>query len=385
MIYKSASTTLLDSFRAGIEIGESLKEIAPEVILLFSSIILEDNYADFIAGLYDGLENNQTIIFGGTGDGIYEASITAHYGVCALGMSSDGSVTWSATVVTGVGADSSDAARRCATAALESHNGIADWAFILADGITADGTGIVSGLRENISFPFVGGLTGDDRKFKCGQIFINDKVIDDGVAILMASGGIPFMSHSISGFKPIGVSGTVEEVHGKTIKRISEQTPMAFIREQTGKTLAEADLGILALANETGPCQNQFFLRVMFGFDNCCGSITCFGSVPNGTTLRVSKANRADLLSAVTECIEKLRNTGFKPAAAIVISCVGRKWLLNTCGQEEVQAIQNVLGNHLPLIGFPSFGEIGAFLNDDNSYTETYFHNATCVLCLLGA
>ncbi len=385
MIYKSASSSLIDAYRAGYTIGDLLKEIAPEAILLFASITIENDYADFIAGLYDALESNEVIIVGGTGDGIYETSLTAHYGVCALGISSGGQLKWSAASGTGVGSDSEGAARSCALAASELLGEEAGWAFVLADGITADGTGIVAGVRDLFKFPFIGGLTGDDRKFARSRLFLNDRVIDDGIAILLASRGLPFITHSASGYLPMGNPGVVEESEGRTIQRISGRTPLTFIKEQIGKPLAEADLGVLALANQTSSSADRFFLRVMLSFDKNSGNITSFGSVPTGATVQISSASREQLLQAVSNAIATLVNTGFTPAAAIVVSCVGRKWQLNNCGEEEVQAILDALGAHLPLIGFPSFGEMGPFLKDDGSSTESYFHNATCVVCLLGA
>ena len=385
MVYKSASSSLTDAYRAGSEIGEALKESTPEVILLFTSIAFESNFDDFFAGLYDGLETREVIVFGGTGDGIYETSLTAHYGVCALGINSGGRTTWSAAVETGVGADSPGTARSCATAALAQLDGKADWAFVLADGVTADGSGIAAGVNKILSIPFIGGMTGDDRKFTRSRIFLDGREIEDGVAILLASGGMPFITHSSSGFLPIGASGIVEESQGKTINRISGQTPLAFIKEQVGKPLAMADLGILALAAYSDSSPDQYVMRASYRFDMLTGAITTFGSIPAGTTIRVSGAGREQLLQAVSSCIEKVLHTGFTPAAAVIISCAGRKWQLDNCGEEEVQAIQDAIGLQIPLVGFPSFGEIGPFLKDDDSYTESFFHNATLVICLLGA
>ncbi len=385
MRYKSASTSLTDAYQAGSTIGETLKDMAPEVILLFASITFELEYADFFTGLYDGLETRDVIVFGGTGDGIYETSMTAHYGVCALGITSDGMTKWGVAVKTGVGADSLTTARACASAALEQLGGKAEWAFVLADGVTADGTCIASGVRDVFSFPFIGGMTGDDRKFTRSRLFLNGGNIEDGVAILLASGAMPFITNSASGFLPIGVPGIVGESDGKTTISISGLNPLDFIRDQIGKPLAEADLGILALATYTDSSLERFYLRSSFRFDMRTGTITTFGSIPSGATIRVSGADREQLLKAISSCITSIVRSGFIPAAAIVVSCAGRKWQLNNRGEEEVQAIQSAIGNQIPLVGFPSFGEIGPFLKDDLSYTESYFHNATCVICLLGA
>ena len=71
-------------------------------------------------------------------------------------------------------------------------------------------------------------------------------------------------------------------------------------------------------------------------------------------------------------------------AAAVVISCAGRKWLLEDRGEEEVEQVLAALGQRIPLVGFPSFGEIGPFRKPDGAYTETFFHNVTFVICSIG-
>ncbi|MDD2542561.1 MAG: FIST N-terminal domain-containing protein [Desulfuromonadaceae bacterium] len=385
MYYKSVSTTLTDPYRAGCEIGESLKDTLPEVILLFASIIFEDGFGAFFEGLYDSLESKDVIVFGGTGDGVYETSLTAHYGVCALGISSNGHIRWSVATEPSVGSDSYNRAKRCANTALEQLGENAEWAFVLADGLTADGTGVVAGVSEILSFPFIGGMTGDDRKFTRSRILYNNREIEDGVAILLATSGMPFITNSASGFVPIGTQGIVEDSQGKTIQRISGQTSLAFIKEQVGKSIAEADLGILALATYVDVTSERFIMRASFRFDMLTGAITTFGSIPTGATIRVSGAGREQLLHAVKNCVESVMLTGFIPAAAIITSCAGRKWELDSCGEEEVQAIQDAIGHNIPLIGFPSFGEIGPFLKEDGTYTESFFHNATIAICLLGA
>jgi len=385
MIYKSASTRILDAYQAGSVIGESLKSAVPEVVLLFSSVSLECDYPVFFDGLTDGLDNRNVIVFGGTGDGVYESSLVSHYGICALGISSEGALKWSTAFESGVGADSFTAACRCAASARVKLEDEPDWAFILADGITADGSAIVSGVLEQFPFPFFGGLTGDDRKFARSRIFLNDTVLQDSVAILAASGGMPFLSHSSSGFVPMGTPGIVDKSHGRSIQQICGQTPHDFIKAQIGTPLAEADFGILALAAHIDQSQDHLLLRVLLDFDKETGEITNFGSTPSGATIRVCTANSEQLLQAVSEGITTLLNTGFVPTAAIVISCVGRKWQMGSCGEEEVRIIQKAIGQNIPLVGFPSFGEIGPFLDPEGTHTNSHFHNATCVICLLGA
>jgi len=227
-------------------------------------------------------------------------------------------------------------------------------------------------------------MTGDDRKFTRSRIFLNGEVFEDGVGVLLASGRMPFFTYTVSGFVPMGSPGIIEESSGKTIKRISGRTAQAFITEQIGKPLAEADHGIIALSTYTDATMKQFFMRASSSFDNQTGSVRLFGSVPEGATVRVSCADRAQLLQGVSQSIDAITKSCFKPSAAVIISCAGRKWQLNSCGQEEVLAFQEALGDQLPLVGFPSFGEIGPFQDDVGAYTDSYFHNVSFVVCLLG-
>lgn len=384
MRYKSASSTSTDAYCAGAEIGGSLREILPEVVLLFASISYEQNFAELFEGIRDGLDGRETLIFGGTGDGIYETSQAAHYGVCALGMNSQGKIRWAAASAKGVGADSFSAARACALAALSSAGGAANFAFVLADGAKADGSGIAAGIESVIRVPFFGGLTGDDRKFTRSRILLNGQELEDAVSILVASGELPYSVTAASGWTPMGAPGNIEESESSTIRIIDGMSAQAFMKEQLGKPLGEADLGIVPLAAYSEAGDEYFFLRTPSHMDPETGAITTFGSIDTGTRVRVCTATRKDVLEGVRKSLEDVNDGKFVPAAALIISCAGRKWLLNNTGEEEIAPVLTAFGKKIPLVGFPSFGEISPFRKPDHTYTRTFFHNVTFVICLLG-
>ena len=52
----SASTRITDPYRAGVVLGESLAELQPEVVFLFSSI--HEAVPELLSGFYDGLEHD---------------------------------------------------------------------------------------------------------------------------------------------------------------------------------------------------------------------------------------------------------------------------------------------------------------------------------------
>ena len=381
---QSVSTTNTDGYRAGCEIAEALQESAPEVILLFMSTSYMASFSDLFAGIQDTLDRDDLIIFGGTGDGIYETARVAHHGVAALGLNSEGSVRWVTAVESGVATDSFGAAQRCAQRALDEVGEHADFAFVMADGIQADGTLIAAGVSSVLPSPFFGGLAGDDRKFSHTCVSLDGDVYENAVAVLLGCGDIVQAVNAASGWTPIGAPGLIDDCEGSQVRRIDGKTAQEFMRAQLGKAPGEVDLGIVPLATYDDPSNPNFSLRALSRFDEETGAINLFGSITCGQQVRVCNATREEVIAGVEQALAALRDTGLEPAAAIVVSCAGRKWLLEDRCHEEVDRVFAAIGEKIPLIGFPSFGEIGPFRKPDGSYSPVYFHNSTYVICLIG-
>jgi hypothetical protein len=254
----------------------------------------------------------------------------------------------------------------------------------LADGTRADGQGIVTGISSVLTIPYFGGLTGDDRKFTRSKIFLNGKQYDDAVVMLLGTGNLRFAVDAASGWTPRGTVGVVEDTLGKQIRRISGQTAQSFMATELGKPPNEADVGVVPLAAYQGSSEH-FFLRAPSQLHPDSGAVSTFGSVKQGTSVRVCTATKNDVLHAIETLGENLKhNIGFRPQACILVSCAGRKWLLADKGEKELSMFFSTLGHFLPLAGFPSFGEISPFLQNGGTYSEVGFHNQTVVCCLLG-
>jgi hypothetical protein len=134
---------------------------------------------------------------------------------------------------------------------------------------------------------------------------------------------------------------------------------------------------------EFTPGGDGFVLRTPSAVDERTGEINLFGRIPQGATVQVCRATMADVLGGVDAALGDVEQGGFTPAAALFITCAGRRWLLTESGREEVERVRQRLGD-VPFIGLPSFGEIAPFRRSDGSYTAPLFHNVTFVACVLG-
>ena len=68
-----------------------------------------------------------------------------------------------------------------------------------------------------------------------------------------------------------------------------------------------------------------------------------------------------------------------KPDLTILVSCIGRRLLLKQLVEEEVEAVEEVLGINSKITGFYSFGEIAPF--GESSPCE--LHNQTMTVTTL--
>lgn len=91
--------------------------------------------------------------------------------------------------------------------------------------------------------------------------------------------------------------------------------------------------------------------------------MTFAGDVPQGAYARFMKANFDRLVDGASGAAQTSYQAvgSTTPELAILISCVGRKLVLKQRIEEEVVAVQDVLGAGATLTGFYSYGEISPF------------------------
>ena len=379
---KSISTINIDPYEAGTEIGDALSDIQPEAIIMFASVHYAD-FSDLFDGIYDSLGTREVVILGGTGDGFYETTRVENVGVCALGFNSGGKIKWNLAVESEQSKDSFGAAQRCAQAIVDQAGNDLKLSFVMA-GMAGDGEYLTAGIRSVMETPCIGGLTGDDRQYQQGIVFVNGQVYEDAIAILGLSGPLAFEVNTASGWRPIGQTGLVEKANGIEIAQIGGLSTTEFVNQQFGKPPTEADMGVLTMAVYQDPNSDKFAVRSPYKVDAETGAITYFASIQEGTPVRVCYATREDVINGVHEALDGLPELDFEPTAALIISCAGRKWILGNRTKEEVERILPSLPPSLPLVGLPTFGEIAPYRQDSGAYSGTYFHNVTYVIALLG-
>jgi hypothetical protein len=375
----SSTTALAEPYRAGIALGESLAAFAPEVVFLFSSV----HYAvpELLEGLYDALERDEVIVVGNSGDGLYETAGPADHGAAVLGLSSGGQVRWRLEHIDGVQENLPDKMRHLL--ARLSDDGQTPCLGYLVSDFRADASEIEAVLGNRVAFPVVGGFAGDDHRMVKSYIYANREVRTDALVVLAAYGELRFSISVGNSLQAVGNVGVIEAAEGTQIDRIDGLSAVGFIERETGKAVLQTDRGVLCLSVHDPAKNNEKRIRsIVPDFSRRSGSVGLFGGISNGHQVQVCRAHPEDLTAEVYAIAEAARASGKTPAAALVISCSGRKALLGGHIEHEVAALTQAFPSNLPLAGFPSFGEI-APLRRGAGYTHNLFHNMTYVLLLI--
>jgi len=210
--------------------------------------------------------------------------------------------------------------------------------------------------------------------------FCDDRVVEDGIAVLLFSGPVRASVAVGTGWTPIGPLGTVTATDGGDITRIDDQPAAAFFARYLDSA-GPAAFGNPVAVYEAGI--DRPYLRVLLRSDPETGRVALLGSVPVGARIRLTTTDPERILEGVSDSLGLAREAfpaGRGPEAALLFSCSVRKFLLGSRTGQEADRVREMLGPDLPFAGLYCHGEIGPVVVG----TTPRFQNETFVTLLLG-
>jgi hypothetical protein len=106
-------------------------------------------------------------------------------------------------------------------------------------------------------------------------------------------------------------------------------------------------------------------------------SLTFAGNMPEGSYARLMKANFDRLIDGASDAAQNsINKNSFNTELALLISCVGRKLVLDQRIEEEVEVVRAAYGKKTAIAGFYSYGEISPSFN----FLKCELHNQTMTI-----
>ncbi len=398
LIVGVGSSSKKDSVLAGKEAAElALKSFGsglPDVAIVLASQRL--TYEKLLNGIQSVIGDVPMV--GGTTAGEVSVHGLGNDTIVLCLMASD-SLSFHVACADRMNEDEADCGRRLANEISKAVQGEkAKSLIVFPDGLAGDGERLLKGIQSVVGaqFEIVGGLLGDDGKFKETFQFYNGKCYRGGlVSAIMVSGDDQYITSTGvgSGFESIGGKIYCTKSSKNVVKEFDHIPALDFFKdllgEERSKRLPEICLeypfGLIDSRAAVGN-HDYFQLRTGMTINEEDASINLAGSIPEGSAITVTSASRAGIINGAEQAAIQARDGlfGAIPKLVLMFSCFGRKRVLGRRTSEEIDIVKQIFGEDVPIVGFYTYGEIGPI---DKQYSELQaarFHNETVVLWVLG-
>ena len=239
--------------------------------------------------------------------------------------------------------------------------------FVLSEGLHVNGSELVKGLTEALpeGVGVTGGLSGDGARFQETVVLWEGRAARDTVVAVGFYGGrLKVGCGSLGGWDPFGPERIVTRSAANKLYELDGKSVLELYKMYLGEHAAGLPAsGLLFPLSIRCHADDLPLVRTILAVNEEEQSMTFAGDVPEGASARLMKANFDRLVdgaegAASTSC--GALGT-IAPELAILISCVGRKMVLQQRIEEELEGVRAVTGESTILTGFYSYGELSPF------------------------
>jgi hypothetical protein len=241
--------------------------------------------------------------------------------------------------------------------------------LIFSDGIHVNGDDLIKGMNEHITPGAVitGGLAADSGRFKETLVGLNEAPLSGGIVAIGFYGEKIMIGHgSKGGWQAFGPLRTVTRSEKNVLYELDGENALQLYKRYLGEEAANLPKSALkfplSVSNENG---NGQVVRTILGIDEEKGAMIFAGNLIEGSKVQLMMASYDRLIDGAFAAAEDSfkSNRTKRPELILMISCVGRKVVLEHRVKEEVASVTDLFGEKSMYIGFYSNGEISPQLN----------------------
>ncbi|NRR90429.1 FIST C-terminal domain-containing protein [Winogradskyella undariae] len=255
--------------------------------------------------------------------------------------------------------------------------------LVFSDGLNVNGAELVAGLKSILpEVSITGGLAADGSDFNETFVIANGTTTDKIIVGLGFYGDHLKIGYSSKGgWDSFGIDRLVSRSEKNVLYELDGLPALelykSFLGDNASKLPSSGLLFPLSMrVNET----DAPVVRTILGINEEEQSLTFAGNIPEGSYVRLMKANVDRLINGAEDSAKKaLEVTKQDTKLAILISCIGRRLVLKQLIEEEVEVVRDVIGKDTKITGFYSYGEIAPF----GLYSPCELHNQTMTITTL--
>jgi len=251
--------------------------------------------------------------------------------------------------------------------------------FILSNRLYVNGSELVTVLNKVSPVSITGGIAGG-ADFSAETWIVADDVPKNNLIAMLGFYGDSIHTGygSYAGWSAFGAERHITKSSANIVYEIDGQPALDLYKKYLGNYAHKLPTSGLRFPLSIKQQVNDLeVIRSMTAINEKDKSITFAGDVPTGFKARLMKPNLDSLIDGAGIAAQQIRKTNDLPALGLVVSCEGRKVVMGDMVEEELEALEDVLGKNVLLSGFYSHGEISPI---DNKTHNSSLHNQTMTL-----
>jgi hypothetical protein len=256
--------------------------------------------------------------------------------------------------------------------------------LIISDGQKVNGSDLVLGLQESLpeNTIITGGLAGDGARFQSTLVGLNNAPSEGKIVAIGFYGDALSVTYgSVGGWDVFGPERLITRSDANVLYELDGEPALDIYKLYLGDYANELPgSGLLFPLSIRISDSGHSVVRTILGINEEHKSLTFAGNMPVGTYTQLMKASFDGLIEGASDAAQNsVQNAKEQPELAILISCVGRKLVLDQRIEEEVEVVRAIYGNETAITGFYSYGEISPSLNS----VKCDLHNQTMTITTL--
>ena len=256
--------------------------------------------------------------------------------------------------------------------------------FIVSDGSLVNGSALIHGLEKNSNakVSITGGLCGDDIRFEKTLASYNaNPKHGEIVAIGLYGHDLEITCANYGGWSPFGPIRNITKSKENVLYELDGKPALDLYKKYLGDKANELpQAALLYPLSLRVKDSNETVVRTILNIDEKENTMILAGDVPEGSTVQLMMSTVDDIAEGASKAaMYAMRNRTKKPELALLVSCIGRKLVMNQRTEEEIEEVIETIGSQAVTTGFYSYGELSPFTNQ----IGCKLHNQTMTLTLI--
>ncbi|MDP5157674.1 MAG: FIST C-terminal domain-containing protein [Flaviramulus sp.] len=258
------------------------------------------------------------------------------------------------------------------------------YVYVISDGSFINGSQLTNGMNaateDNVLI--TGGLCGDGARFEKTLASYNENPKSGEIIAIGFYGETLEVTFSIhGGWTPFGPERIVTKSDSNILYELDNQPALDLYKKYLGEKSKDLPgSALLYPLNVKSENEKQSFVRTILNINEADNAMILAGDIPENSRVQLMMTNVDNIANASERAARQALELRInKPQLALLVSCIGRKLVLDQRVEEEVEEVVAVIGKDTRITGFYSYGEIAPFHGENNCQ----LHNQTMTITLI--